>query len=99
MTREFARLKVLIWKNLSAFTISERKQIYDLLNDSLLIPKPKFKVGDHVCDKINSDPYEDYDFIIKSVFYNIEEGTYYYHGAEMDYIRSEDDLELVEAVK
>ena len=71
------------------------KEIKEILTNSLLIPKPKFKVG---------DKFREYSVIfeIENVFYDFNLGTwvygYWWGGTEFCTIR-ESELELTERKK
>ena len=68
-------------------------EVKEILTNSILIPKPKFKKGDRVFNKTDFDPYYGPEpFTINSTFYNIEEGTYYYTSIPADHIVAEYDL-------
>ena len=70
-----------------------RYGILDILQDYLLIPKPKFKVGDKVKLK-GSNTYP--EFIVVDYSYSPEQKTWKYEGISSSNKSVEDALELVE---
>ena len=70
------------------------KYFAEVLSNSLLIPKPKFKVG----DKVKAIYGEKTKWEIEGRYYSPDEMKWYYSdfGDMIDH--SEDELELVEAV-
>ena len=73
-----------------------RDGIIDILQDSLLIPKPKFKVGDKVKWTSWSNAPED---IIEERLYNPDANMWGYLRSDMETFIDESELELVEEVK
>ena len=76
-----------------------RDHVMNTLQDSLLIPKPKFKVWEKVKLKTN----ENWVITITSVLYDIDRKVWMYEELD-DYcgqgsMFSEDELELVEAAE
>ena len=71
-----------------------RDHVMSTLQDSLLIPKPKFKVGDVVQNKESK-------YLITEVLYNYRQEMWQYYNIEygISWRVNEDELELVEEGK
>ena len=68
-----------------------RDHVMSTLQDSILIPKPKFKVGDVV-------QYKESKYLITEVLYNYRQEMWQYYNSEygISWRMNEDELELVE---
>ena len=73
-----------------------RDHVMSTLQDSILIPKPKFKVGDKVKLK-GSNTYP--EFIVVDYSYSPEQKTWKYEGISSSNKSVEDALEIVEEGK
>ena len=71
-----------------------RDEVMATLQDSLLIPKPKFKVG----DKLKRICSEDWEIYVWRAQYDLSEKVWIYYESYDDYYE-EDELELVEEGK
>ena len=71
-------------------------EVKEILTNSLLIPKPKFKVGDRVKWTSWSNAPED---IIEERLYNPDANMWGYLRRDMETFIDESELELVEEVK
>ena len=71
-------------------------EVKEILTNSLLIPKPKFKVGDRVKWTSWSNAPED---IIEERLYNPDANMWGYLRSDMETFIDESELELVEEVK
>ena len=71
-----------------------RDHVMSTLQDSILIPKPKFKVGDVV-------QYKESKYLITEVLYNYRQEMWQYYNIEygISWRVNEDELELVEEGK
>ena len=71
-----------------------RDYVMSTLQDSLLIPKPKFKVGDVV-------QYKESKYLITEVLYNYRQEMWQYYNSEygISWRMNEDELEIVEEGK
>ena len=70
------------------------KEVEEILTNSLLIPKPKFRVGDVVQNKESK-------YLITEVLYNYRQEMWQYYNIEygISWRVNEDELELVEEGK
>ena len=70
------------------------KEIKEILTKSILIPKPKFRVGDVV-------QYKESKYLITEVLYNYRQEMWQYYNSEygISWRMNEDELEIVEEGK
>ena len=71
-----------------------RDHVMSTLQDSILIPKPKFKVGDRA-------QYKESKYLITEVLYNYRQEMWQYYNSEygISWRMNESELELVEEGK
>ena len=98
MTREefWEIVKKLVRKDYWDAQSVPTKEVEEILTNSLLIPKPKFKVGDKVKWIVWENAPID---IIEERLYNPDANMWGYLRSEMETFIDETDLELVEAAE
>ena len=96
MTREkfWEIVQILVQKDYWDAQSVPSKEVEEILTKSILIPKPKFKVGDKVELK-GSNTYP--EFIVVDYSYSPEQKTWKYEGISSSNKSVEDALELVKA--
>ena len=96
MTREkfWEIVQILVQKDYWDAQSVPSKEVEEILTKSILIPKPKFKVGDKVKLK-GSNTYP--EFIVVDYSYSPEQKTWKYEGISSSNKSVEDALELVKA--
>ena len=96
MTREefWEIVKKLVRKDYWDAQSVPSKEIKEILTKSILIPKPKFRVGDVV-------QYKESKYLITEVLYNYRQEMWQYYNSEygISWRMNEDELEIVEEGK
>ena len=83
----------LVWVDYWSGQEEPSDEVKEILTNSLLIPKPKFKKGDQVYITADADPYGPEVFKIEKPLYSIEDGIYSYTLEECDFRVDEEDLD------
>ena len=84
----------LVWVDYWNGQEEPNEEVKEILTKSILIPKPKFKVGDVV-------QYKESKYLITEVLYNYRQEMWQYYNSEygISWRMNEDELEIVEEGK